>query len=255
MPQAMVVGYIIAMTIPHALRAAGAALILAFACAPLPAPAAELTIVMLDQGLLLEQVTRAVLTEAYGKLGVRVRFKEVPPTRALAESASGQVDGELHRMTGLSARYPQLLQVRVPVNWFDAVVITRSARFVPHGWASLKPYKIGYHRGIQAFEQGIAGMRTDPAPTNELMLLKLQNGRTDIALMSDVEARELLGKMDAASLRILAPPIARVQLFHYVHRKNAALVPSLEAVLKRMEADGAIAAIREQKLSRAKLAQ
>jgi polar amino acid transport system substrate-binding protein len=245
------------MTLPLShpwLQRAGAALTLAAAFAPRPGQAAELTIAMLDQGQVLEQVTRAVLTEAYAKLGLTPRFKEVPAARALAESASGRTDGELHRMAGLSARYPQLLQVPVPVNWFDAVVVTRTARFVPNGWASLRPYKIGYHRGIQAFERGIAGMRTDAAPTNELMLLKLQNGRTDIALMSDVEARELLSKMDAADLRILEPAIERVQLFHYMHKKNAALLPRLEAVLKTMEADGAIAAIRARTLAKAKLA-
>lgn len=234
------------------LHHAGAALMLAAAFAPRHGRAAELTIAMLDQGMVLEQVTRAVLTEAYAKLGVTPVFKEVPATRALAESGAGRVDGELHRMAGLSVRYPQLLQVRVPVNWFDAVVVTRSARFVPKGWDSLRPYKIGYHRGIQAFERGIAGMRIDSAPTNELMLRKLQNGRTDIALMSDVEARDLLAKMNAADLQILEPAIERIALYHYVHSKHAALLPRLEAALKAMEADGAIAAIRARTLARAK---
>ena len=213
--------------------------------------AAELTISMLDQGQVLEQATRTVLTQAYGKLGITLKFKEVPAARALAESASGMADGELHRMAGLSARYPQLLQVNVPVNWFDAVVVTRSAQFVPKGWDSLRPYKIGYHRGIQAFERGIKGMQTDSAPTNELMLVKLQRGRTDIALISNVEARELLAKMNDPSLRILQPPIERVQLYHYVHQKNARLVPRLELVLRQMQADGSIAAIRERALVKA----
>jgi polar amino acid transport system substrate-binding protein len=219
--------------------------------APAPCRAAELTISMLDQRQVLEQATRTVLTEAYGKLGITLKFNEVPAARALAESASGQADGELHRMGGLSSRYPQLLQVSVPVNWFDAIVVTRSAQFVPRGWDSLRPYTIGYHRGIQAFERRIKGMRTDAAPTNELMLIKLQNGRTDIALMSNVEARELLGKMTDSGLRILEPPIERIQLYHYVHLKNARLVPRLELVLRQMLADGSIAAIRDRALVKA----
>jgi polar amino acid transport system substrate-binding protein len=227
------------------------ACLLAFA--PQHSLAEALTITMLDQGQVLELVTRAVLTDAYGRLDMSPRFKEVPAARALAESGSGLVDGELHRIAGLSTKYPKLLQVNVPVNWFDAVVVSRSARFAPSGWDSLRPYTIGYHRGIQAFERGTVGMKVDPAPTNELMLRKLQNGRTDIALMSDVEARELLAKMQAGGLQILAPPIARIQLYHYVNKKHARLVPQLEAVLKRMAADGTIAAIRERTLINAGL--
>jgi polar amino acid transport system substrate-binding protein len=228
---------------------AGAALLLG-SLAP-ACRAAELTIAMIDQGQVLEQATRRVLTEAYARLGISVKFKEVPAARALAESASGHADGELHRMAGLSARYRQLLQVGVPVNWFDAIVVTRSASFVPDGWSSLRPYKIGYHRGIQAFERGIAGMRTDSAPTNALVLVKLQKGRTDIAVMSDVEARELLATFKDTRLRILAPPLERIELYHYVHARNADLVPRLEVILRQMQADGSIAAIREHTLASA----
>ncbi len=226
-------------------------LILLGALLALPARAQELTIAMLEGEGVLDLVTRAVLTEAYGKLDTPLRFREVPAPRAMAESASGMVDGELHRIAGLSSVYPDLVQVGIAVNWFDAVVVSRAARFVPKGWNSLRPYTIGYHRGIQTFERGTSGMRIDPAPTNELMLLKLHSGRTDIALMSDVEARQLLAKLQVGGLRILAPPIARIQLYHYVHKRNADIVPKLEAVLKRMAADGTIATIRERTLIKA----
>lgn len=220
------------------------------ALAPLPARAQEMTIAMIDQGQFMEQVTRAVLTEAYAKIDVPVRFKEVPAARALAESSSGVTDGELHRIAGLSARFPKLIQVNVPVNWFDTVVVTRKVRFTPNGWKSLRPYRIGYHYGIQAFERGTHGMKVDPAPTNELVLRKLQRGRTDIALMTDVEARELIARLGDAQLQVLSPPIARIALYHYVHKKHAQMVPRLEAALRTMDADGSIEAIRTRLLTR-----
>ncbi len=220
------------------------------ALVPLRGHGQELTIGMIDQGQVMEQVTRAVLVEAYGKLDLPVRFKAVPAARALAEASLGVTDGELHRIAGLSARFPKLVQVNVPVNWFDTIVVTRGTRFTPDGWKSLRPYRIGYHFGIQAFERGTRGMKVDPAPTNELVLRKLQNGRTDIALMTDVEARELIAKMNDDTLQILSPPIARIELYHYVHKKHALLVPRLEAVLRAMAADGSIEAIRARTLAR-----
>lgn len=242
-----------------AILSVSAARLVSSACAALAflvpphSQAKDLTIAMIDQGQVIEQVTRAVLTEAYAKLDIPVRFKEVPAARALAESSSGITDGELHRIAGLSSRFPKLVQVKVPVNWIDAIVVTRTVRFTPQGWDSLRPYRIGYHYGIQAFERGTRGMKVDPAPTNALVLRKLQQGRTDIALMADVEARELLAKLGDSGLQILAPPIARIALYHYVHKKHAHLVPRLEAVLQAMAADGTIEAIRERTLAKAGL--
>lgn len=220
---------------------------------PLHSQAKDMTIAMIDQGQVTEQVTRAVLTEAYAKLDMPVRFKEMPAARALSESSSGITDGELHRIAGLSARFPTLVQINAPVNWIDAVVVTRTVRFTPQGWESLRPYRIGYHYGIQAFERATRGMKIDPAPTNELVLRKLQKGRTDIALMASSEARELLARLGDSSLQILAPPIARIELYHYVHKKHAHLAPQLETVLRAMSADGTIEAIRERTLAKAGL--
>ncbi len=215
------------------------------------AAAAPMTIAAVDRGMLVEQIGRAILTEAYGRLHVPVIFRERPAARALAESAEGLTDGELQRVGGLSSSYPDLVQVKVPVNYFDIVVLTRTAQFVPAGWNSLRPYTIGFHRGIVVFEQGTRGMKIDMAASNELVLRKLIGGRTDIALMPDIEARQLLATMPGHGIVTLQPSLERVQLFHYLHKQHVALVPRLEQVLAAMQADGSIVAIRTRLLAAA----
>jgi polar amino acid transport system substrate-binding protein len=226
------------------------------ACLLLPAgsqAAAPMTIAVIENGRAFEMVARQVLEEAYRRAGVPLSFKEVPALRALAESAGGQADGELQRIGGLARSYPQLVQVNVPINYFDAVVLTRTARFTPNGWASLRPYTIGYHRGIVAFERGTAGMKTDTAPNNELLLRKLIGGRTDVAVMTDIEARQLLAEFKDNSILILSPPLERVQLYHYVQARHRLLAHRLETVLKAMQAEGVIAEIRSRTLAEAGL--
>jgi polar amino acid transport system substrate-binding protein len=227
-----------------------AGLLLPAAAAPLAAP---VTISVIEHGMVFEQIGREVLAEAYRRVDTPLLFKEVPALRALAESAEGRADGELQRMDGLGKRYPTLVQVRVPINWFDVVVLTREARFTPNGWDSLRPYSVGFHRGILAIEQGTRGMRIDPAPSNALVLRKLMIGRTDVAVLPDVEGRELLAKMNDGSISVLAPPIARIELYHYLHERHRALAQRLETALKAMQADGSIAAIRARQLARAGL--
>jgi polar amino acid transport system substrate-binding protein len=218
-----------------------------------PAFAAQkITVAVVDRSLQLEAVSRALLTEAYRRIDIDLQFKEVPAARALYEASEGLVDGDLQRIDGLAARFPRLAQVKVPINEFDAVVITRDKQFIPDGWTSLAPYTIGYHRGIVIFEQRTAGMRADPAPTNELVLRKLQTGRTDIAVMPEADGRDLLAAMRGHSLAILFPAVERVPLYHYVHTRHASLVPRLEAALRAMQADGSFAAIRARILDRRK---
>jgi len=218
-----------------------------------PAWAAQrLTIAVVDRSLQLEAVSRALLAEAYKRIDIDIAFKEVPAARALYEANEGLVDGDLQRIDGLSARFTRLAQVRIPINEFDAVVISRDKQFNPDGWTSLAPYSIGYHRGIVIFEKRTVGMRTDPAPTNELVLKKLQSGRTDIAVMPEADGRDLLATMPGHSLEILSPAVERVPLYHYVHTRHAALVPKLEAALRAMQTDGTFAAIRARVLDRRK---
>jgi polar amino acid transport system substrate-binding protein len=198
---------------------------------------APLTIAVIDRPSRIEVAAEAAEAEAYRRIHLAVQFREVPATRALAEAASGQVDGDLARIDGVNAQYPDLVQVRVPIASFNAVVVARDTRFQPHGWESLRPYTIGYHRGILFAERALRGMRTDAAPTNELVLRKLLSGRTDLAVLPEQDARALVA--DMPGLVILQPPVERVQLYHYLNKKHAALVPALEAALRAMQAQAA----------------
>ena len=213
--------------------------------------AQTLTIAKLDHNDVTDDIAREVLTMAYGKLGITLLYKEMPAARALAESASGLVDGEFQRHDGLSATYPDLLQINVPINWLDMCVFTRNADFKPNGWDSLRPYRIGYHRGIVVVEEGTRGMNADPADTNELVMRKLLAGRTDIAVMNSIDGQLQLRALGDKSLHMLTPQVSHIQLYHYLNRKNAAIAKKLEPVLQEMQANGSIAAIRKRVLTAA----
>lgn len=207
-----------------------------------------LTIAKVDHNDVTDDVAREVLTSAYRKLGITLVLKELPAARALAESSEGAVDGEFQRRDGLSSMYPNLVQVMVPINWLDICVFTRDVNFKPHGWESLRPYRIGYHHGILAIEEGTKGMNVDPADTNELVLRKLLAGRTDIAVMTSIDGQLLIHDMNEKSIHMLSPPIVHLQLYHYLNKKNAGVAVRLEKVLRAMAADGSIAAIRQRVL-------
>lgn len=194
----------------------------------------------------VDEIAIATLTEAYKRLGISIRFKEFPTMRALAASSSGLTDGEMQRRGGLSEQYPQLIQIDVPINVVNFCVFTRTAEFVPDGWDSLRPYRIGFHRGILAIEEGTRGMNIDPADSNEQLLLKLMAGRTDIVVMTETDGQELLSATSDTKIHKLSPPIASIKLYHYLNRSHKAIAVKIQAVLKSMADSGVLASIRER---------
>jgi len=212
-----------------------------------------LTISKVDHNDVTDDIAREVLTVAYQRIGITFVVKEMPAARALAESSSGLVDGEFQRRGGLSETYPDLLQVKVPINWLDFCVFSRDVNFKPNGWKSLQPYRIGYHHGIVVIEDGTKGMNVDPADTNELVMRKLIAGRTDIAVMNSIDGQLLLRQINDKSIIMLQPPVAHLQLYHYLHRKNADIAKKLEKTLQAMQADGTILSIRKRILTAANL--
>ena len=49
-----------------------------------------------------------------------------------------------------------------------------------------------------------------------------------------------------SGIRILEPPVDQLVLYHYLHKRHAALAEKLEAVLTRMEQEGELKTIQEQ---------
>ncbi len=203
-----------------------------------------LTISKVDHNDVTDDIAREILS---------IAVKEMPAARALAESSSGLVDGEFQRRGGLSETYPDLLQIKVPINWLDFCVFTRTVKFKPNGWKSLQPYRIGYHHGIVVIEEGTKGMNVDAADTNEIAMRKLLAGRTDIVVMNSIDGQLLLRDMNDKSIEMLQPPVAHLQLYHYLHRKNADIAAKLEKTLQAMQADGTILAIRKRILAAAEI--
>lgn len=192
------------------------------------------------------RIAELVMAEAYRRIGRQLVVHPLPGERTLMMANEGRMDGELYRKAGMERDYPNLLIVPVPLLTYEIVVFTRGTSFVVNGWESLRPFTIGYVRGIKIVKENTAGMRTEPVPAMDMAFRKLTMGRTDI-----VVGNRLAGLAAAAALRIddvqvLSPALASFPVYHYVHRKHAALVPGLAAALQAMTADKTIERLQKQ---------
>lgn len=199
----------------------------------------------------LARLGQEILQEAYQRIGIQVETTVLPAERALHTANSGEVDGEVLRIKGIQESYPNLRMVPVSVLTMEGVVFTKNVTFEVMGWESLKPYRIGILRGSKFAEQGTRGMTVGAVNTYRQVLLKLDAGRDDVAVMARTNGLIEIGKLNMKDIRVLEPPLITVELYHYVHKKHEYLLPKITQVLQDMVEEGRIQEIKEQFIAKA----
>jgi hypothetical protein len=188
-----------------------------------------------------------ILRVIYGRLNMTVEFEDVPGTRALVLSSAGVLDGEVHRIAGLSRDLPMLIQLSPAINFIEPTVFTTALRFEVAGWKSLAPYSVGIVRGVGSSEHGTAGMPTVTAASNLENLVRMLNaGRVDL-LVTDIFSGQVAVRKLNLQQRIhpLLPPLERIDIFHYLHERHRDLTAKVEAVIADMARTGELAHLRE----------
>lgn len=180
----------------------------------------------------------AVAGEAFRRAGVRLRLVKLPAERALINANAGIEDGDMSRIAGLEAQYPNL--VRVPeklIDW-EFAAFGRDVALPAH-WETLRTHPVGHIRGWKIYEQQLAGAphvvtAEDPAQ----LFRQLQLDRTEVALYERWQGLSRIQRQGLTDVYLLDPLLARREMYLYLHKRHAALVPRLAAALRAIKAEG-----------------
>lgn len=218
-------------------------------CLPIRLTQAQETVTMQISTLLeidpATTIAERVLQEAYRRLGMSIGVIKVPGERSLFSADHGQVDGELYRKLGMEREYPNLRIVPVPLLTYEIVIFTLGTTFVVNGWDSLRPFTIGFVKGIKIIEQNTQGMKLEPTATMRQAFLKMTLGRSDIVVANRNSGLSVLKEMKLQEVKVLEPPLATFPVFHYLHKKHEALIPKLTTVLQQMQKEKVIEKIQK----------
>jgi polar amino acid transport system substrate-binding protein len=195
------------------------------------------------------EIAARVMREAYARLGMALEVQRMPGERALVSANVGDSDGELYRRAGIDATYPQLVRVPVALMHYEIVAFSLDSRIPVLGWESLRPYRLGYVRGIKVIEENTRGMQVEPVTTVRQAFAMLERGRTDLVLANRISGLAALRAADLQNIQVLTPALERFPVFHYLNVKHAQLVPRLTEVLRDMEQSKRIARIQDEVLS------
>ena len=175
---------------------------------------------------------------AFGRVGAEVEVTTVPTERSLINVNAGVDDGDIFRVAGVEKEYPNVIRIPEKTLDNDFVVYTKRADITIRDWNDLKPYSVAYATGWKPYERNVNGVRelTKTSSIQELPAL-LEKGRVDLILMDRWQGLWVV-RESGYKFRLLEPPLAHFEMFMYVNKKHALLVPKLARALAEMKADG-----------------
>ena len=193
---------------------------------------------------------RAVLAEAYRRLGMKVEFRAMPAATALEASNGGKVAAELQRIDGIQRRFPNLVQVPIPVNYIQGLAFSRDYNFPIRGWHSLRPHRVGIVKGILFAERGTEGMQVSVAKDHAELVEWIRTEKVDVGVMPRISGLLAIQESGATKIKELEGVLETLLLYHYLHKSNADIAKQLGPILKAMLLDGTTRRLRAEAYAR-----
>lgn len=190
-----------------------------------------------------------VAGEVFRRAGLELRLVKLPAARALMLANAGSEDGELTRIAGLEAQYPNL--VRVPeklVDWTFVAFVKDTS--IPARVEAIRGRAVGFVRGWKRYEQAMAGATKAITADDPAQLFRLlQRDRIEVALYSRLMGVYYLRAHGIRDVRAIGPPLYVEEMFIYLHKRHAAHVPDIASALRAMKHDGSYQRAYRQKLA------
>ncbi len=193
-----------------------------------------------------------ILKVVYDRLHIAIELVDMPAKRALLDSSSGLLDGEVHRNINVRSQYPSLIMLEPAINYIEPSVFSKRHRFEVKGWESIKDYNIGIVRGVGTSEDGTRAMTHVLAVTTlEQLMQALAADRIDVAVSDAFSGLAVVKKLGLKDqITVLTPRLQRNDIYHFLHEKHRDLIPKVEKVLREMQASGELESLRKEIMKR-----
>jgi len=190
---------------------------------------------------------KLIYTEAFKRMGIELVYVFYPAKRASIMAAKGKIDGELARVYSYNDKLENLIRVEEPIFPVRFSAFTTNPEIELNGWESLRgtDYKVEYMRGIKRcaikFSKVIKKENLSEVSHWSQGLRKIIAKRTDIYVEVERTVFRALKTEEFKNANIrIAGVVEEVNLYTFLNKKYANLVPQLAAILKEMKDEGTI---------------
>ena len=181
------------------------------------------------------------LSEVFKTVDYDLQIEQHQSARCFELSNSGQVDGEIWRIAGVDADYPNLIRVPEAI-WSHPELAFVKDDIEVDGWKSLAPFRVAFRTGTKVVENNIKGIvdKQVPLDTIDEAFALLAKGSVDVVISDNIVGTSLLEseKYRDSGIRLVETPLDQALLFTYLHKKHAGLVSDLAAAIKQSKKDG-----------------
>mgnify|MGYP000524838732 FL=1 len=194
------------------------------------------------------KVAQAILEKAYAKLGIKAQFLPFPAARALSEANAGTTDGAAERIYSVGETHKNLVRVEPHMFFLEGRAYVRGEPISMEDPNILRHYRVGALLGIVYAHEVIKQYELNAVRATSIpkLLELLENKRLDVIIMDRYTMEKVLQENGEVGIRACEPPLVRKKLYHYLHKKNAALAPAISRVLTEMKESGEIDRIIDQ---------
>lgn len=191
-------------------------------------------------GTLFHQLVRDRVDVVYKRAGLTADFKPLPHNRSVFSANEGIVDGDVGRVPSIEENNPNLLRVNVKLMDLNGAAYTLHAEIGNYDESLLRKYRVGYVLGVKWPQAVLDGREAITAPNYAALFEMLLDGRIDLALATEASADSVFNELQsrAKNIRRLLPSVFSAPIYHYVHKKNAEIVPRLEQAIKEINEEG-----------------
>ena len=178
-------------------------------------------------GLIEQEVGRIVLPRIYQKIDIDITITPMPGKRAQFEATTGHRDGEIMRIYSYGEENPGMLRVPTPYYYLETTAFSLSnSDIVVNSAEDLAKYVIVKVRGVKHTNNITAGLEgvVDLNSTRQIMMF-IKKRRADIALTNTIDGLMAIKELNITNIKPVGPPLARLKLYHYLHKKTETYCP------------------------------
>lgn len=192
-----------------------------------------------------DQISETIIRRAYEKLGIEIKVVPLPGQRSLSAANEGIVDGELRRNNIGKRDQNNLIRIPVAVNYLELCAFSNRHDLQITDKHQLQHYEVGTLRGGNISKSlGKLAKKTTTVGKLDQLLSMLKLERIELAIANCQITRDHLISNDIEGIHLYQPPIVRVAMYHYLHRKHQGISQEITDSLKEMEQSGELEAIR-----------
>lgn len=181
-----------------------------------------------------------VAKEAFRRLGYSLKTIKLPAERGLKNVNAGIDDGEMSRIKGLDKIYTNLIRVPEKIMDWEFIAFSHNDVTLDRGWSGLSQYSVTFINGWKILESNVPKQAEVTKVKNHHQLFSiLDKRRTDIIIYERWGGLLHISKNPKLkSIKLHYPPLAKKEMFIYLHKKHKNLIPKLQQSLVKMKQDG-----------------